>query len=1305
MPLTLVLGPANSAKAGEVLGAFGDAAHRGALLVVPTTFDAEHYARELARDGIVLGSVLTFRGLAREVARRAGYAGRRLSELQREVVLRRAVDGLTLDALGRSARAPGFAGAAGELIAELQRSLITPQRLHQALSAWAAADTRRAAYARDVASIYRAYVGELDRIGRVDAELFAWRALDALRAEPGRWGDEAVFLYGFDDLTAIERDAVETLSRIVGVEVTVSLTYEPGRAALSARAEVVQELRAIAQRVRELPPLDEHYGPASRAALHHLERCLFEPDPDRIDPGDSVRLLEAAGDRAEAELVAAEVIELLRAGVAAEEIVVVSRSLARTAAVIERVFARYRIPLASRRRVPFAHTALGRSVRALARCALVGDGGARAGDLLDYLRTPGLLERPEIADALEAEVRREGILSARHARERLAFELDEIDVLRSADDLPAELARQARRMLSLPHRGSAAQLTAAEEQDAHALAALLAAVAQLGELGERVSATQLLTLLDDLELLTAPAPRPGAVLLAEPLAVRARRFRAVFVCGLVEGEFPLPGSSEPFLSDEQRHELAVTAGLRLAPSESALDRERYLFYACVSRATERIVFSYRSSDEEGNLELPSPFVADVADLFVPEWLDRRRRRLLADVVWSRGEAPTERELALAQAREAPARSDAAWLASGDAGGGVRVLGDRALAHVRHREVVSGGALETFAACPVKWLVERELSPARFEPNPDPLARGSYIHRALEDVIGRLDAPLTPESLPDALRILDEVLADLPPAIAAGRPQPVREAMLRSIAADLRRYLEHEAAGGAGWQPQALELRFGFTEEEGSLPMLALGGDGERTFVRGVIDRVDVDPEDGRRAIVRDYKSGSARPEQQGARWQADRQLQVALYMLAVRELLGLEPVGGLYQPLGGGDLRPRGVFLRRHADRHWRGRDRRARASAARRAAGRRARPGGGAGGKAARRGAGAMPADLLAQRLPVPRHLLGGGVAVQFTPEQTAAIERRSGDLLLDASAGSGKTSVLVERFVRAVLEDGVAVGAILTITFTEKAAAELRDRIRGRLRALGADEAARATEGAFISTIHGFCARVLRTHALTAGIDPAFVVLDETQAQGLADEAFDDALAHLARDQRGAIDLIAAYGVGLLRDAIVAVFSELRARGEAHPRLPPLPDPETDGEQLEAELREAAERAAAELGAIPNPAVRVVQALDRLDRCATVVAAADPWPGELESIALPGGNGAALTTDVCRQYTEALANFRRACEWRRARRVHALLDRLLIAFGERYEARKRDCSGVDFEDLELLCRDLLSGDERTARALSPAV
>ncbi len=315
------------------------------------------------------------------------------------------------------------------------------------------------------------------------------------------------------------------------------------------------------------------------------------------------------------------------------------------------------------------------------------------------------------------------------------------------------------------------------------------------------------------------------------------------------------------------------------------------------------------------------------------------------------------------------------------------------------------------------------------------------------------------------------------------------------------------------------------------------------------------------------------------------------------------------------------------------------------------------------------------------------------FTDEQLVAIERRDGDLLLDAGAGSGKTSVLVERFVRSVLEDGLDVGAILSITFTEKAAAEMRERIRRRLRELDADEAARATDGAFISTIHGFCARVLRAHALAAGLDPAFAVLDAQDAERLADAAFDDALEELARTNPAAIDLIAAYTAGGLRAAIQSVYGELRSRGERRPRLPAL-GPAPDLKAARAEVEEAGAAALAELTAITDPGAKVLQAIARLERLADVIAADDPWPGDVYGVGLPGGNGAALSTDTCLRYADALAAFRTAAEHRRAERAHALLDRLLGLFGERYARAKREVSGLDFEDLELECRELLRSD-----------
>ena len=264
------------------------------------------------------------------------------------------------------------------------------------------------------------------------------------------------------------------------------------------------------------------------------------------------------------------------------------------------------------------------------------------------------------------------------------------------------------------------------------------------------------------------------------------------------------------------------------------------------------------------------------------------------------------------------------------------------------------------------------------------------------------------------------------------------------------------------------------------------------------------------------------------------------------------------------------------------------------------------------------------------------------WTAEQRYAIERREGDLLLDAAAGSGKTSVLVERFVRAVLDDDLPVTSILAITFTDKAAAELRDRIRSRLRELGCTAAARATEGAFISTIHGFCSRLLRAQALAAGLDPAFGVLDQAQAWQLADQAFDDALEDLTRNASGGVELLASYGPGPLRGAILGTYSELRSRGQSEPMLPTLGAVSVDLEGARSELSQAAKKALSELGLLAEPSVRVQQALERLSGCEQLLAAAAPWPGDLDELALPGGNGAALSTPVCIAYGEALARFR---------------------------------------------------------------
>src|SRR4051794_33210106 len=195
-----------------------------------------------------------------------------------------------------------------------------------------------------------------------------------------------------------------------------------------------------------------------------------------------------------------------------------------------------------------------------------------------------------------------------------------------------------------------------------------------------------------------------------------------------------------------------------------------------------------------------------------------------------------------------------------------------------------------------------------------------------------------------------------------------------------------------------------------------------------------------------------------------------------------------------------------------------------------------------------------------------------RFTAEQRAAIQARTGSSLLAANAGSGKTAVMVERITEAVTRDGTPVNAILALTFTEKAAGELAERLRRRLAELGRDEDARAVDSAWIGTIHGFCARLLRSQPLAAGLDPRFEVLEEAAAERLAGASYDEALESWARAEGAtAIDLAASYGPNL-RDLILDTYATLRARGESSPRLR-LPEPVAapDPSALAAAAREA--------------------------------------------------------------------------------------------------------------------------------------
>lgn len=911
MAITLITGPANAGKAQLVLDAARAHGARGEepILVVPTTADVDRYRRELAEHGLVLGAhVKQFEGLIEELARRGSTTLRTVGSLTRRHILKQ-LRGRHLPEGQSASAASGLTRALERFLGELESEHITPARLQTALRAWSSTLPNPAAEGQLtgwLGQLFADYQGVLVGLDRADKELRASWALDELRRSPARWHATPVLFYGFDDLTALQLDAIETLGVIIDAPVTVSLAYEPGRVAFVGRAHALSRLQPLARVHTVLEPRADYYAAASREALHHLERSLFEDQSAQVEPGAAVRLLQAGGERAELELIAGEISALLENGTEPSQIAVVHRSPKTISALLSEVFASFRIPFSLERDTVFADTAIGAGLIGLLRCALL-DGAAR--DLLCWLRVPGHVQKPELVDQLEATLRRTGARDAAEARalwEKDHWTLDAIDELRQAEirgprALIARLQRELEWLFGASRRRQARILAQGELDEARALLAGAEALSELRELSKTApdlapTVADTAAVLEHLELKGTDDPLGESVAVLGPLALRARRVSALFLCGLQEGVFPAPAGSEPLLASEQRRELAEASGLLIGAHKDPLASERYLLYACVSRPERELVLSWHTSSDDGSPRSRSLFIDDICDLFDESLRHGASRRSLGALGWPGPHPPSGGALQREQVRRAEPV----------AARPIEPLRDEELLEeLRESTVWSASGLESWASCPVRWFVERLLRAQDIEPDPEPLSRGALAHVVLKDTLLALklqtgSARLTPQRLALAMALLDVALAEHSASHQLSE-QPARAAgALRRLRADLERYLEHAAEIESPLEPQYLELPFGFPEE-GGLGTLQLG---DGVGIRGRIDRIDVDSQG--RAVLYDYKGKNA---PSASKWLAESDFQVALYMHAAEQLLDLEAVGGFYQPLSGRDLRARGILM------------------------------------------------------------------------------------------------------------------------------------------------------------------------------------------------------------------------------------------------------------------------------------------------------------------------------------------------------------------------------------------------------------
>jgi ATP-dependent helicase/DNAse subunit B len=888
--LSLLVGPANAGKVALLLDRYLAALDSEPVLIVPNRPDVERVERDLlTRTGALFGgSIGTFDDLFERIA----GARRSLSDEQRALLIADVIGDVSLNGLGRSARFAGFADELGRQIAELESGLVDPSRVDG-----------------DLGRLYAAYRAELEARGVHSRDAIRRLAVERVTSEFEAWGSSPVFAYGFEDLTGAEWELLRALAG--RTDVTVSIPYEPGRAAFESLRATVDDLAGLADGcVEQFPPRFHEYA---APALAHLERGLFCDDVTPPPPLEgAVRFLEGAGTRATLELVAEEILRLLRGGADPEAIGIVLPSVEHWRAPLETAFGTLGVPFAIEGRLRLAQTPYGRALVGLTRFAWLG-GGRR--ELYGFLRSPYSGVPRGKVDFLEGRMRGRAINAHdRVEAETLALHGHPFPIVRDLPEAATPLAGLRAAAAAMLRNAYGLQRPPATEEARGDLRAY-EAVAELADELEDWNAApqQIVDALERASVRGAGAFEPGRIAVVDLLRARTRSFEVVFLLGLEEGRLPRRTQASPFLDDEGRR----TLGGRLVKPDSVA-RDRYLFYTACTRAARRLYLVREAATDDGSPCGASPFWDEVARLFGDEEVERATtRRALSALTWPLLDAPSERERLRALARTAADdRLQAEALAQ--ANGWQRRL-DRALAaferptQLRHplvldqlssRSTFNATELERMSDCSSAWFVERLLDPRAIDAEVDPKLRGSVAHTTLHRFyaglpkgvgVDKLDA----EHLDAAKAFLRSCLTHAVEGVRMELTEIQRQELDQSLWRDLSAFVEAEAASDLPLVPRELELHFGYERSKhAGLPL------GDDLFLSGKIDRVDVEVF-GARGIVQDYKAGKSAHSAQAI--EQEQRLQIPLYMLVLRDLVGVEPLGGLYRPLAG-ERRPRGLL-------------------------------------------------------------------------------------------------------------------------------------------------------------------------------------------------------------------------------------------------------------------------------------------------------------------------------------------------------------------------------------------------------------
>ncbi|MHB0998847.1 MAG: PD-(D/E)XK nuclease family protein [Armatimonadota bacterium] len=949
MAVRLLTGPSGSGKTGRAIEVFkqhSPLTHQHSVrYIVPTVSQVMQLRNVLLSDpkfpGMLGNPVCTFYDLARDIlsAMKLGQQ-KRISEMQKTLMLKDIISRAPANYFDLVRDMPSFPDALGGEIGSLKLSEIGPDDLCRALES-SGGDLPESSIRkiRDFAALYSSYQKDvLEAKGVHDPEGVLWRALVVARENPDLLTPyKCIILDGFPTLTPVQQDFIRVLAENCG-DVTITLEYDFDRPEVfSAVRKSLDFLTGLPDcTVEKLPRRDN-----GDSALSHLQQYLFVSGSPQTGADDSVIMLAGATPAMEVELAAEEIKRIMREkGYGFTDIGVVARGTDKYRQRIESSFRQYNIPLASRNH-PMAESALAQSV--LLGMRIVVEGWKRE-HVLALLKSTYIPCSPDNCSSIENLAKMKGIQAGKSAwlnpwydgdpttdsrMSALKHVSDFDDACKSSSDTSS--IKQAVETLVNSFRWHESDEALQEDYAAwKSVKGIMSEIVSSGELlGKEIDSSEFADLLE-LGIRSTGYQVHGmdteGVSLLDANVLGGRKFKVIFVVGMLEKIFPRQHGEDPFLRDSERAVLNEFLPNKLPLSTEARDYERYLFCSVCESALERLYLCYPAADVSAKDSLPSFYLEDVKALFnsnirtitrdlrevvPPVEKAESSEALLAGTVLgccSTDGNPLQQEISavaynllIGAKRLSP--QDFVWSHEIES----RLSDVKILDHISSRPpVFRVSGLENYGSCPFSYFCQSELKLSEVEEEPGALERGSILHSVLFTLYSEI---FNGNGQPDpeinavtarALELLDGSISQY--SLVSAMPAHLRQIERNIMAGMLKRFLRDDLKKirESGFTPKYFELEFGARKntdrerasESTSKTFRLQLDDGEYAELVGKIDRIDADGYGN--AIIIDYKSGQC-PNTSGI--DKGILLQAPLYSAAAGELFDINPVGAEYRSL------------------------------------------------------------------------------------------------------------------------------------------------------------------------------------------------------------------------------------------------------------------------------------------------------------------------------------------------------------------------------------------------------------------------